>query len=197
MDCIIDLLRFIWHIFVPFCELLVAAFTGWLAYATVRLAKDTRIASANQIAEHQQSTLKQIGVNCWLEFTRRFDSEDMIKARSKLAKAIKLTPHKPAAYGQSSELVLNFFEDLAIVYQEGFIDKTLANNSFSYYVCRWWEATKDYVEYERKKQGGNNTLFDKFKWLANELKKDHAFPTAAQIPDFIYDESILDSSPTQ
>ena len=191
MDCIIEFLHFVWQIIAHISELLVAAFTAVLAFATFRLAREARDASANQIAEQEKSTKKQIGVNCWLEFTRRFDSDDMIKARSKFARAIEMTPRKPETYGKSSELVLNFFEDLAIVYKEGFIDNTLAKNSFSYYVCRWWEASKEYVYYERKNQGGNNTLFDKFEWLAKEIKEEHNFPAAAEIPNFIHDESRL------
>lgn len=190
MDCIFEFLNIIWHIIEHISDLLVAIFTGILAYATFKLARDTRIASANQIAEQRQSTLKQIGVSSWLEFTKRFDSDDLINARSKLANAI-IVHKKPEKYGESSELVLNFFEDLAIVYQEGFIDVNLAKNSFSYYVCRWWEATKDYVYYERKRLGGNVTLFDKFEWLAKELNEHHQFPTAAEIPGFIRDESTL------
>ena len=45
--------------------------------------------------------------------------------------------------------MLNFFEDVSTAYENGYLDKTLAENSYSFYLCRWWEALKSYVDQER------------------------------------------------
>ena len=78
----------------------------------------------------------------------------MLKARAELAKVIRA--YTPNRHNKISEKVMNFFEDVGTAYHSEFIEQ-LADDTFSYYVCRWWEATKAYIDQERKFTGKPKT----------------------------------------
>jgi hypothetical protein len=130
-------------------ETAMAVFTALLAFATFRLAHLTRKletawvnTSSEQIKAWFKTSADQIGVNTWLELQRRFDSKEMRRARKKLAEQLKT--YSAAKHAGISEIVTDFFEDAGTLYKLGYLNKDLAESSFSFYACRWWEAAKAY-----------------------------------------------------
>ncbi len=122
------------HIFLDcaltIATIVLAGFTFWLVLETKSAAK------------------KQLGVNTWLEFVRRFDSKQMDDARHALARDIS---QKLPTIGEE---VLEFFEELGIAWSEDCIDKKLAHSAFSYDAQHWWALVKKpYVEELRKENG--------------------------------------------
>lgn len=155
----------------------LALFTVVMAFATLRLASESREAS-----------FRQIRVQTWLEFEKRFDSADMIRARKKLAQWFKT--ENPAQDAGISEKVLNFFDDLGAAYEMGYIDKQLADNAFSLHACRWWEVSKSYVDKERKRQK-NPSLFDRFESVARLMRQPGEKIDDEELRRFLEDESRL------
>jgi hypothetical protein len=156
----------------------LAVFTATMARATFILAKESREAS-----------FRQIGVQVWLEFQKRFDSEGMLRARKTLAAQLKT---KTAPRGDRiSETVLNFFEDLGIAYEKGYVEKKLAEDSFGFYLCRWWEALKAYVDQERKRHNEDATLFANFEELAKKARLPDEKIDEGELQLFLEDESKL------
>jgi hypothetical protein len=122
-----------------------------LAIATVCLAIYTyRLVTATQrlFIETKAAAEKQLGVNTWLEFVRRFDSKQMDDARHELA--TEISQQLPTI----GEEVLEFFEELGIAWNEDCIDKKLAHSSFSYDAQNWWALVKKpYVDKLRTDKG--------------------------------------------
>jgi hypothetical protein len=156
----------------------LAFFTAMMARATFMLAKESREAS-----------FRQIGVQTWLEFQKRFDSEEVVRARKTLAGQLKAKT--PAKGDRISETVLNFFEDLGIAYEKGYVEKELAEDSFSFYLCRWWEAMKSYVDQERKRHKEDATLFANSEKLANKARLPDEIIDDRELQLFLEDESRL------
>jgi hypothetical protein len=156
----------------------LAIFTAFMAKATHKLAKESREAS-----------FRQICVQMWLEFQKRFDSHEMIGARKILAIQFKLGIQDKGT--TISETVLNFFEDLGIAYEKGYIEKELAYDSFSYHVCRWWAVLKLYVYKERKRHNDDASLFVNFEKLANKLCLPNEIIDDRELQLFLEDESGL------
>jgi len=161
--------------------LALAVFTALMAGATYWLAKESKAAS-----------FRQIGVQTWLEFQKRFDSSDMLRARKSLATELK-TKTQPKV-DRIAETVLNFFEDLGIVYEKGYIEKDLAEDSFGFYLCRWWEASKSYVDQERKRHREDETLFVNFEKLSGKLRLTEETIDDRELQQFLEDEGRLSTS---
>jgi hypothetical protein len=161
--------------------LALAVFTAIMAKATFKLAKESREAS-----------FRQIGVQMWFEFQKRFDSQEMLRTRKTLAGQLKAkTPPKG---DRISETVLNFFEDLGIAYEKGYVEKELAEDSFSFYLCRWWAALKSYVDEERRRHKEDATLFANFEKLANRARLPDEIIDNRELQFFLENESKLISS---
>ncbi len=159
-----------------------------LAYATVALALFTvglAIATFRLVSESRKS----IGVQTWLELQKRFDSPEMVRARKRLAP--QLENYDATKSGKISETVLNFFEDMGSAYRMGYLDKKLADSSFSYYACRWWEASKPYVEQERRRHGEDKTIFEDFQFVAEQMRLPDEKIDANELRTFLEDESQL------
>jgi len=124
-------------------ELATAISTSLLACGTFALAWLTRKLEKAWFT----TSSHQIGVATWLELERRFDSEEMKRARKKLAQQLKA--YTAAKHGKVSETVLDFFEDVGTTYKEGYLNRKLADSAFGFYACRWWEAAKAYVDHEQ------------------------------------------------
>jgi hypothetical protein len=161
-------------IVVALSTFVLAIVTAFMAFATSKLASESREAS-----------FRQIGVQTWLEFTRRFDSAEMVKARIELAKLVERNEHT------KSETVLNFFEDLGTAYRLGYVDKKLAVETFGFYACRWWEAAKPYVEHERRRHNEDKTLFADFEKLAEALRLPNEVICDRELKSFLTDEASL------
>ncbi|MGA1979864.1 MAG: hypothetical protein ABSG99_04780 [Sedimentisphaerales bacterium] len=156
----------------------MAFFTAVLAYATFRLATETR-----------EGTSRQIGVQTWLALEERFDSNDMKRARKLLA--AQCDPYNPSYHDEMSEEVLELFESIATVYNEGLLNKHLAASSFSWYVTRWWEAAKPYIDEERRRKGDDTSLFEEFETFAREMREYDEKITSDDLKRFLADEKGL------
>src|ERR1700678_65703 len=95
-----------------------------LALATVALA----VATFWLAIESKKASIRQIGVQTWLELKKQFDSAEFKKARVELAQLLLRNP--PYQSGEVSEDVMNFFEDLGTLYRRGYIDEKLAESTF-------------------------------------------------------------------
>lgn len=139
--------------------LLLVVATLWLVYVTRQLTLETR-----------EGSRRQIGVQTWLSFVDRLDSNEMKRARKKLAAL--LVNYDQTKHGKVNEVVLEFFEDVGTTYELGFLDRKLADSTFSYYVTHWWEAARAYVDQERRNMGGDKTddYFGYFQRLAETLR---------------------------
>ena len=85
--------------------------------------------------------------------------------------------------------MLDFFEDVGTAYRLGFLERKLADSSFSYQAAFWWEASKAYVEEERRRKGGDESLFEDFEALAKKMRREPV--TAEALRAFLSDESRL------
>lgn len=165
--------------------LLLALFTGLMFYQTRRLAQAT-----NDLATGAEAaSFREIGVRAWMQMSERFDSTEMEQARRKLA-AVLINYRSPEQQWMIAETVLNFFEDLGILYKQGYIDKQLAMSTFSFYVCRWWDASKSYIEDERRSHNADASLFKEFQWLAEQMRNPDDKITTAELRQFLLDEQI-------
>jgi len=186
MDCL-ELMKFFGHFLIGLSEIVLACSTIFLAIFTFKLVKETQ-----QMAKDVRESVKtQIRISAWLEFVKRFESHEMINARIRLATERLRSFNNPIAYGQCSEIVLNFFEDLALMHKKEFIDKELAINSFGYYVRRWWEATKPYILSARNTDKAKKTLYNQFESLVLELEKGKTPLDKNDIDVFLQDEKSL------
>jgi len=168
----------IMNIILAISTFLLALFTAVMAWATLKLANESREAS-----------FRQIRVQIWLEFMKRFDSEEMLKARSELAKVIRA--YTPDKHNKISEKVMNFFEDVGTAYHGGFIDEKLAYDTFSYHACRWWEASKAYVDHERKLHKEAKDLFVEFEKFAVAIRTPNEMIDADEMKLFLINEQCI------
>jgi len=156
----------------------LALFTAVMAFETFELASESRKAS-----------IRQIGVQTWLEFEKRFDSADMVRARRRLAEQLKSKP--PAKYEDISEKVPDFFEDLGIAYKMGYLDEKLSKSSFSLYATRYWEALKPFTDETRRRYGADPTFYENFEYLAKAMLESGEKIDENQLQQLLNDESIL------
>jgi hypothetical protein len=163
----------------------LAVVTGLMAYFTYTMSKAT-LTLAN---ESKESSFRQIGIQTWLEFSKRFDSPEMIKARESLATQINTDPSNPKK--MVSDTVMNFFEDLGTIYNNGYIDKQLADNTFSHFACRYWGACKPYIDYDREKHNNDTTICEEFEKLAMAMRLPGEEIGQREIEVFLQDESDL------
>jgi len=162
-----------------------------LALATVALACGTFWLAV----EARQSSYRQIGVQTWLEFLKRFDSGDMRSERKGLAKQLK--KYDPKKHDEISEVVLLLFEDVGIAYKLGCLSKELAYESFGFYLSRWWSAAKPYVDEERRRHGDDKTLFENFERIAVLMRLDRETIDEPEVQRFLDDEIRLSPEASQ
>jgi hypothetical protein len=159
----------------------LAIFTAIMAGATYMLAKESREAS-----------FRLISVQMWLEFQKRFDAAEMLSTRKTLAAQLKSKTQTKS--DRISETVLDFFEDLGIAYEKGYVEKELAEDSFGFYLCRWWESLKSYVDEERKRHNEDDTLFANFEKLAGKVRLPDEIIDDRELQRFLDDEARLITS---
>jgi hypothetical protein len=161
------------------CTGLLAVATFWLAYLTRKLEQ-----------AWMKTSLDQIGVQVWLQLEGRFDSKEMKRARKKLAEQVN--SYSISKHSGISEMVPEFFESVGTAYSDGFIHKRLADSSFGFYVCRWWEALKAYVDHERRLHGEDKSLFTEFERLAAALRMSEETIDHDEVQRFLADEMKLE-----
>jgi hypothetical protein len=143
--------------------------TLWVAFQQSRILRD------------------DLKVRLQLQFGERFDR--LMDSRNQLAERLRAG----ATRDTISEDVMNFFEDLGMYLDHGYVDEELVWNTFSFYAVRWWLACKDYILQERRRHN-DQTLFKDFenlagKMRAREVRAKLEEPTAADIEKFLLDES--------
>lgn len=140
--------------------------TYWLAKK--QLSQVNRLTQQQlSLVEGQLSTAKaQLQLQMYLELRRDFDNS-LISARKLLSS--QLLQGKP--HDEINEPVMNFFEDMGMLLQRGYVERTMIYGTFSYYATRWWSACKDYIAKERADKG-DDTLFGDFENLIETLYED-------------------------
>lgn len=200
-------------------DLLVGIATLALAIFTWRLARETKNVAeeTKRLAQDAEaSSYRQIGVQTWLEFTKRFDSEDMLHARAETAhimqriidpdynKAVSKAEFMPSmfeklvaqtpAYDVVPEVVPDFFETVSTTLKLGFLDKKLARDTFGYYLWRWYLILENYIQWIRKEHGNDMSLYCDFQELALKWADERGpfSPEAKKeiIVRFLYDERL-------
>jgi hypothetical protein len=164
------------------CATILLAFaTVVLAFFTWRLAVESREASQRQIATWEKNTHEQIGaweknakdqigIQTWLALEARFDSIEMHRARGALAENLRKSFTNPAFLNMISDTVLDFFESVSTAYNLGYLNKELADSSFSFYAMHWWEAANDYIGKLRDRHGKDKSLYCEFETFASEIR---------------------------
>jgi hypothetical protein len=168
---------------------MLALFTGLLALATFLSIRESRETSRKHIAAWEQNSLDQIGVKTWMEFLKRFDSPEMLKARKRLCKQL-IGPAPPASL-HISDTLLNFFEDLGIAYKHGYVVEELAHSSFSIYVTHYWEATRQFTDAQRRRYGGDKTIGKDFEDLAKAMRGPGDKIDENKLHTFLADETTI------
>lgn len=127
-------------------------------------------------------------VTTWLDMQKRFDAPEMKKARAALA--AQLDPYVPDKFDDSHLDVLDLFDDVGALYQDGLIDEKLTRSAFGWYVNNWWEASKVYIADERK-TNNDVTEYKEFENLAAALHHDDPNITPKELKDFLASEERL------
>ncbi len=143
----------------------LALFTAVMVGLTVWLVMDAKA-----------SSFRQIGVQTWLAMITLWDSKQMRRARkeageyfSVLHSPLKASKKPSASESDSIEQLLEFFENLGILYSENLIEPKLTDSTFCIYVCRWYRATEEYISNLREKEGYGETLYEHFESLAKSM----------------------------
>jgi hypothetical protein len=175
-----------WDRLTALCTLILSCATIWLALETRWLAQRWRDASADQVKAWSQTAVDKTGVRTWLALESRFDSPEMKRARRELAS--QLDPYDPSSHTPINEDVLDLFESIGTVYNNGLLNKKLANSSFSYYATHWWEAAKHYVDEQRKQHSDDQSLFKEFETFAQAMRQPGEKIDAESLKRFLEDE---------
>lgn len=144
--------------------------TAILARYTYGLVKATQgLVSATQalFVETKEASKKQLQVNTWLHFIDRWDSADLQKKRKLIAAAVKEHGDMGA-----TDPVLDFFEQVATVYDKECIDKDLVYSSLSHDAENWWFHLKAYVAKLRGEMRDEG-VYDKFEKMVEDIHKNH------------------------
>jgi hypothetical protein len=113
-----------------------------LAIATIALAVFTcRLWTTTQdlLKETKHAAEKQLGVTTWLDFVKRFDAPQMDAARLLLMQNIA------QQLDTVDEQMLEFYEELGVVYLNHCIDKKLTHSAFSYDAQHVWHLAYPWI----------------------------------------------------
>lgn len=159
------------------CEVLGTVFalglvivTGVLAYWTLGLVNATQglvTATQDLLKETRDASTKQLQVNTWLQFIARWDSGEMHTKRKLIAAAVK-----QYQIMDGTDPVLDFFEQVGILYEKACIDKDLVYSSFSHDAENWWYHLKDHV-YKLRDKMRDKGVYDKYEKMVETIHKEH------------------------
>ena len=163
------------------------------ALASCGLVIVSLITSALQI----RTSKNLASVQVLITYEQKFDSEDMLAARSKLAiQLLNKAPHQ-----EMQEDVLNFFESIGLLLRLKCLNKEMVWANFSYFAIRWEYVCKDYIKEERMLKDNDTTIFEEFEGLVKlmyemEIKKrkktrEQITPSNEKIQEFLIDEKGL------
>jgi hypothetical protein len=148
----------------------------------------------------QLAALKaDLSVRLHVIIEENWDSESMLLRRAQLAH--QLLSNMPHA--QVQEVVMEFFESLAMLDMLGLVHKEPVWNAFGFHASRWWSAYQEYIVEERRQRAEQNSpvCFIQFEAFAERLKDREARelktsraaiePGADEINRFLHDELAL------
>jgi [ribosomal protein S18]-alanine N-acetyltransferase len=99
----------------------------------------------------------------------RFRDDEFIKKRANLARTLLLDPTDFKQVGAEADYVLDYFEDLGILVGRDIVPDFFVWATSAYYVLRYWEATKGYLQWVRARDG-DDTLFEDFEELYRRVR---------------------------
>jgi len=137
---------------------------------------------------------EQVKVQLYLEIRKEFDGDRLVSARKRLAQQLLKDPSSD----DLQEDVMNFFEDMGMLFRRGYLDREMIWDTFGYYARMWWSACKDYILGERAR---DETFFTDFGLLVEQICVDEAKklskaranlePSQSDIKEFLEGEAQL------
>ncbi len=127
-------------------QVAIALGTWALVLITWRLVKKQLSAAKEQFNEQSTIAKEHVKVQLYLvEIRKEFDGDRLVSARKRLAQQLLRDPSS----GDLQEDVMNFFEDMGMLFRRGYLDREMIWDTFGYYARMWWSACKDYIAEER------------------------------------------------
>lgn len=123
--------------------------------------------SHDGLQEQLKMSRNDLKVRLQISYEDKFDSQSLISERKKLAEHL-LTD---TSHSEIQETVLNFFESVGMMLRKEYFDPDMVWLAFSFYAIRWWSVTKDYISEERRLEHDDNTIFEDFEYLVDEMYK--------------------------
>lgn len=159
---------------------------GWAAVIVAMIVVAAQIWWQLKIAK------EQLRVNFYLKLRDQFDSLEFRKARQflaqqLLAKDFQQGSMRTPSHEEISETVMNFFEDMGMLYRRNYLDHEMIIQTFSYHGLGWWNACKAYILEERRRHKGDQTLFCDFE----KLTTIWAGLPVPGVSDFLHEELKL------
>jgi hypothetical protein len=154
------------------------------------------------LVRRQLSTAKeQLKVQLYLEVRKEIDGGRLTSSRKRLAQQLLQDPSRHDV----QEDVMNFFEDMGMLFRRDYLDREMIWDTFGYYARMWWSACRNYIADERARHSRDETFFSDFEFLvericeddANRLKKARANlePSQSDIKAFLDGEAQLHVDP--
>lgn len=169
--------------------LLLATFTGVMAFFTFRLASSTK----KMADESKDASFRQLGVQTWLEMSKRFTLRAILLERRNLAgylTSARRNKKEPKDYEIRSDALLLFFEEVGTLDLYGYLDKNLSEESFGFFARRWWMLLEPYVLEIRKKRA-NKSFYTKFEHFAKSHSPENSILNEKEIQEFLNEEYSL------
>jgi len=147
---------------------------------------------------HQIRTSRMIAAaDFLLKLVDRFDSKEIRSSRKKLMTIIKENPKDNQKIDTCRE-VPDFFDDLGLLLKKKVIPIELIWSSFCYWILRYHELLKGYIDWVRKRDR-DPTYYDQFEYLNDETLKFEEKSrrrkirlTSKQVEEFINEEKQLE-----
>jgi hypothetical protein len=109
-----------------------------------------------------QGQRELLGAQLGLEMIKLFDSPEMRRGRRQFA--VELLSGKQA----NEERVLDFFDTLALHRHKDCIDEDTVYSSFSYWIERYWAASREHVS-DLRKEDDEDRLYGDFEKLNDAM----------------------------
>ena len=138
-------------------------YVAMTALATVVIAVATIWAIDSQVATARSVASVQI----YLQLTDKFDSQEMLAKRDRLA---MLLINNGAVVTADAEGVLDFFETIGHLARRSGLDIDLVDNGFSIYLRYYWMALTDFIKQQRR-VFADPTIYEDAEWLNKTLTK--------------------------
>jgi hypothetical protein len=173
-----------WTIVMAVATIVVAigsSVAGWIAWYSFKAQRD----DARQLLQAQLA----------IELDREFDSKEMRRARRVLASELLTKSANGSDYR-----VFDFFDKVSSYRHDQLVDGVTIYEPLSYYVVRYWLASRDTVKAFRRDQGDDSYYLgfeDLSGWMLSheagvrgKTVNDIA-PSAREIDRFLHEEAVL------